>query len=71
MGFKSGFKGLKLFLRLSNCASVGEKKIFDNYQDTRYVREHFFMSCCVNLDEPAAYIFRLEEKAHQNNINIG
>jgi len=28
---------LKLFLRISNCASVGEKKNFDNYQDARYV----------------------------------
>jgi hypothetical protein len=28
---------LKLFLRLSNCASVGGKN-FDNYQDARYVR---------------------------------
>ena len=30
---------LKLFLRLSNCASVDEKN-FDNYQDARYVREN-------------------------------
>ena len=29
------------------------------------------MSCCVNLDEPAAYIFRLEGKTRQNNITIG
>jgi hypothetical protein len=29
---------LKLFLRLSNCASVGEKD-FDNYQDARCVCE--------------------------------
>ena len=29
---------LNLFLRLPNCASVGEKN-FDNYQDARYVRE--------------------------------
>jgi len=29
-----------LFLRLSNCASVGEKN-FDNYQDARYVRENY------------------------------
>jgi len=29
---------LKLFLKLSNCASVGGKN-FDNYQDTRYVPE--------------------------------
>jgi len=29
---------LKLFLRLSNCASVGEKN-FDNYQDARHVRD--------------------------------
>jgi hypothetical protein len=30
---KNNFKfALKLFLRLSNCASIGEKN-FDNYQD--------------------------------------
>ena len=34
----SGAKGLKLFLRQFNCASVGgKKKHFDNYQDARYV----------------------------------
>jgi len=35
---------LKLFLRLSNCASVGEKNL-DNYQDARYVceKKNFFM----------------------------
>jgi len=33
---------LKLFfLRLLNCASVGEKKNFDNCQDARYVRENY------------------------------
>ena len=32
---------LKLFLRLSNCASVGEKN-FDNYQDARYVCENCY-----------------------------
>jgi hypothetical protein len=31
---------LKLFLRLSNCASVCEKKNFDNYQDALSVREN-------------------------------
>ena len=38
---KNNFKfnaNLKLFLKLSNCASVG-KKNFDNYQDALYVRE--------------------------------
>jgi len=30
---------LKLFLRLSNCASVGEEN-FDNYQDARYERKY-------------------------------
>jgi hypothetical protein len=32
-------QNLKLFLRLSNCASVGEKS-FDNYQDARFVGEN-------------------------------
>jgi hypothetical protein len=31
---------LILFLRLSNCASVGEKN-FDNYQDARYAHENY------------------------------
>jgi len=30
MGFNSGFKGLKLFLRQFTCASVGDYKNFDN-----------------------------------------
>jgi len=29
-----------MFLRLSDCASDGEKN-FDNYQDARYVRENY------------------------------
>ena len=37
---------LKLFLRLSNCALVGEKN-FDNYQDARYVREKKFPDIAV------------------------
>jgi hypothetical protein len=32
---------LKLFIRISNCASVGEKN-FDNYQDSRYVGENYY-----------------------------
>jgi len=34
-------------------------------------KDNCLMSCCVNLDEPAAYIFRLQGKAHQNSISIG
>jgi len=36
-----------------------------------FYKDNCPMNCCVNLDEPAAYIFRLEGKAHQNNISIG
>jgi hypothetical protein len=48
-------------------------QIYDGFADVMPVcyKDKCLMSCCVNLDEPSAYIFRLEGKAHQNNITIG
>jgi len=44
---------LNLFLILSNCASVGERK-FGNYQDALYVREKKILLniliCCASLN---------------------
>jgi len=39
MGFNSGFKELKLFLRLSNCASVGEKTLLIIKMHGMYIKK--------------------------------
>jgi hypothetical protein len=60
------------YIPLHHDAQGRNNQIDDGFVDVMTVccKDNCLMSCCVNLDEPAAYIFRLGQ-AHQNNITIG